>query len=52
MLSPVKSVLVPPAAAERLKQGRGIGEAARLGLHKVDAGLLVGLFGIQSSVLA
>jgi len=28
---------VPPAAAERLKQGRGIGIARSLRLHKADA---------------
>ncbi len=38
---------VPPAAAQSLKQSRGVGVAAGLGLHEGDARLLVGLFGAQ-----
>ena len=38
---------VPPAAAERLEQGGGVGEAVGLGLHERDARGLLGLLGIE-----
>ena len=53
LIVPTQVLAMPPAAAQRLKQGRGIGEAAGLGLHQRDARLLIGLFGVRrASVLA
>ena len=43
--------MVPPAAAERLEQGGGVGIARGLGLHEADARLLVGLLGAQQRQL-
>src|SRR5579872_581981 len=38
---------MPPAAAERLKERGGVGVAAGLSLHQVDARLLIGLLGAE-----
>src|SRR5580658_10049045 len=38
---------VPPAAAQRLKQCSGIGEARRLRLDQRDMRLLIGLLGVE-----
>src|SRR3954447_25778779 len=38
---------VPPPAAERLEQGRGVGVAARLGLNEAEARLVVRLLGVE-----
>ena len=35
---------IPPSAAQRLKQGGGVGIAIGLRLHEVDDGLLIRLF--------
>src|SRR5215469_11641822 len=43
---------VPPAAAERMKQCRGVGIAAGLGLYQVDPGLLVSLLRAQQRQVA
>ncbi len=43
---------MPPAAAERLKQRRRVGETIGLGLHQVDPGLLIGLLGAQQRKVA
>src|SRR6266567_845011 len=40
---------MPPTAAKRLEQSRGVGKAAGLGLNKAEPGLLVCLFGVQHS---
>ena len=38
---------IPPAAAERLKQRRRIGEPRRAGLHHLNHRLLIGLLGVE-----
>src|SRR5665213_967923 len=38
---------VPPAAAQGLEQGGGVGEAVRFGLDQGDPGLLIGLLGVE-----
>src|SRR5579871_5305575 len=40
-------LLMPPAAAQRLKERGGVGVAAGLSLHQADARLLVGLLGAE-----
>src|SRR5258707_13539830 len=43
---------VPPAAAQRLEQRCGIGKPARLRLHEIDAGLLIGLLRVEQREIA
>src|SRR6476661_4595711 len=38
---------MPPAAAERLEQCRGVGEAIRLGLNQAEPRLLIRLVGVE-----
>src|ERR1700751_2890246 len=40
-------LLVPPAAAQRLKHRRRVGVAAGLSLHQANARLLIGLLGTK-----
>src|SRR5665213_3455737 len=42
----------PPTAAERLEQRGRVGEAAGLGLHEVDLGLLIRLLGAEQRRIA
>src|SRR5437868_2756571 len=44
-VDPRRTVVAPPAAAERLEQSRRVGETAGLGLHEADLGLLIALLG-------
>src|SRR5579863_7225223 len=47
MVGPRQIRAAPPAAAQRLEQGGGVGEAVGLSLHEADLGCLVGLFGVE-----
>src|SRR5579859_7653994 len=52
MVAPHQLRLAPPAAAQRLEEGGGVGEAVGLRLHQADLALPIALLGGQEGRVA